>query len=136
MAHYDLKQVLAAVRARKVSAARGSALDMYRQRMGYFSSDRERVRKEILEGLAKLQAQNFCQTVWIKDDESGEKVPYDVYGLPGYRGWDWYVKFRLKEDGSVYNLSFHLPLHSMTSAVTGKVVCEKAEVQIMDKEDK
>jgi hypothetical protein len=134
MPHYDLNQVLAAVAAGKVRAAFGSALRKYQEAMGYIMADREKLRKEIMEGLSKLRPQNFSETRWIKDDESKETVPYDVYGLPDFKGWDWYVKFSIQDDDWVFNLSFHLPHHPVKSAATRQVICEDALTQQRNKE--
>ncbi len=94
MPKYALKDLKRAVAARNVEVAMGSALRKYQEVMGYrIIEDMQRIQIEIFEGLTKLEECNFSETVEIEDEETGEMVPYDVYALLNYRGWDWYVKF-------------------------------------------
>lgn len=73
----------------------------------------------ILQGIKSLKQTDFVQSVLQWNDP---KCVADVYGTV-IEGQPWFIKFRIDEDGSLEEISFHPPNKSMTT-VGGTVVPE------------
>ena len=71
----------------------------------------------VLDGIMKLQERDFCRRVilWDCPDEIG-----DEYGLKGYEGHNWYIKFSLSDD-LLEEISFH-PVEKILKLANGEIL--------------
>jgi len=72
----------------------------------------------IAKGFLELKTEGFLRATYYRD----RNVTVDIYGLPAYRGHNWYVKFcKQTECGDTFitSISFH-PLNERMSTECGK----------------
>lgn len=85
-----------------------------------FNEDDSTAQGTIAAGLLTLKPEFFYQQQYL----SGRDTVADVYGLEGFRGHNWYVKFFLHDDDDgqcVASVSFH-PLDEPMKCESGRVL--------------
>lgn len=85
-----------------------------------FNEDDSTAQETIAAGLKKLMPEFFYQQQYL----SGRDTVADVYGLEGFRGHNWYVKYFLHDDDDgqcVASVSFH-PLDEVMKCENGRVL--------------
>jgi hypothetical protein len=98
---------------------KGRATVQYTYRQGIRGDDRDkRAKREIIAGIKKLTPALYSHVY------PHETLPHcDVYGLPGYKDYDWYVKFHV-EKGCLIVVSFHPPERDIEDP-QGGIICPK-----------
>jgi hypothetical protein len=87
------------------------------------ASGRVQAKQEMKAGIRLLENELFSH---VFSPEPTKK--FDVYGLPNYLSWDWYVKVTIMDfdDGQgdiVVNASFHLPERDLHNEAKTKIIC-------------
>lgn len=95
------------------------ALTTYRYCQGLVKDkDDKRAKREIIAGIKALTPSLYSHVY------PHPTLPYcDVYGLPSYKDFDWYIKFHI-EDGYLIVVSFHPPEQDIKDP-QGGIICPK-----------
>ena len=112
---YDLEEAQNLAKSRSKVTVKGRASDQYIVAQGLHGKNRKKnAERDIMQGIKQL-ADHLFSHVYNKHG-----LPCDVYGLPDFKGGDWYVKLHI-ENGRLIVVSFHPPKDDILDEEGGKI---------------